>query len=74
MSVENDGTDFLLDQKAVSRVLDVSTKTLENWRWKNIGPRYCKMNRMVRYRSSDLMDYIDMHAKESFLSNAKSVS
>ncbi len=49
----------LLDQKEVAEMLGVSTKTLECWRWKKIGPEYIKIGRLARYMDSVIMAYID---------------
>lgn len=48
----------LMDQKQVAKMLGVSTKTLESWRWRKTGPRFIKIGRLARYRMSDVMAYI----------------
>jgi len=50
--------DFMLDQEDVSRLLKVSTKTLEYWRCQGIGPNFVKVGKLVRYRMSDLNEFI----------------
>lgn len=54
--------EFLLTTEAAANVLGCSTAWLERQRWKRQPPRYIKVRgrsgRMVRYRMSDLMDYI----------------
>jgi predicted DNA-binding transcriptional regulator AlpA len=52
------GTDKLMDQGDVAVMLGISTKTLENWRWRKIGPRYIKLGRLARYRMADVIAYI----------------
>jgi len=49
----------LLDQKEVAVMLGVSTKTLECWRWKKIGPEYIKVGRLARYMDTVIMAYIE---------------
>ena len=49
---------YLLDQEEVARMLCVSTKTLEYWRWKKVGPKYIKIGRLARYREADVVDYV----------------
>jgi predicted DNA-binding transcriptional regulator AlpA len=49
----------LLDQKEVAEILCVSPRTLERWRWKDLGPRYVKVGSLVRYRECDVQDYIE---------------
>jgi len=34
--------------------LDVQPATLEQWRWRGCGPRFCKIGRSCRYRITDL--------------------
>lgn len=44
----------------VAKILQVSTETLKNWRWKKIGPKWVKLNSdkgMVRYVEEDLEAY-----------------
>ncbi|KAF0218569.1 MAG: hypothetical protein FD174_2869 [Geobacteraceae bacterium] len=56
--------DKLLKQAEVKELLQVSDATLETWRHKGQGPRFCKVGKSVRYRLSDVMAYIDsrMHS------------
>lgn len=53
--VENDR---LLKQPEVERILGMSAASLEQWRLKGKGPKFCKLGRSVRYRESDLRAYI----------------
>lgn len=53
-----DGLEKLMDQGEVADMLGLSTKTLESWRWRKVGPRYLKIGRLARYRMSDVMAYI----------------
>ena len=49
----------LLTQKKVQEYLGVSSSTLEQWRLKGVGPCWVKVGgRLVRYRYSDLLQYI----------------
>jgi hypothetical protein len=51
----------LLTEIEVAAVLRVSVFVLREWRRRNIGPRYLKINgRAVRYRLSDLTTYQDL--------------
>lgn len=49
----------LLNQKEVADILGVSPKTLEYWRWKQVGPKFCKIGKLARYKESDVRSYID---------------
>lgn len=50
----------LVDQRTAAAMLGVNTHTLENWRWRGIGPRARKIGqRLVRYHRADLAAFID---------------
>jgi len=45
----------LVDQRRAAEILGVNQHTLENWRWRGIGPRARKIGqRLVRYHRADL--------------------
>ena len=48
----------LVDQEFVAEYLGISTKTLEYYRWKKMGPRYLKIGSLVRYRKCDVVAYV----------------
>lgn len=49
----------LVDENTAAAILGVKKTTLQNWRWKGIGPRFHKIgNRLVRYSRADLSDYV----------------
>jgi predicted DNA-binding transcriptional regulator AlpA len=50
--------DKLLTEKDVAPILGVSVYTLQRWRVRRVGPRYVKLGRAIRYRMSDLLDFI----------------
>lgn len=58
------GVDKLVDQKEVAKLLGVSVKTVECWRWQKKGPKYIKLGRLARYRMSDVMKFIQGLVKE----------
>lgn len=45
--------DNLLSTKELSEYLNISEKTLIQYRLKGIGPRYVKIGHLVRYRKVD---------------------
>jgi predicted DNA-binding transcriptional regulator AlpA len=51
-------SDKLLTEKEAALVLGVSVYTLQKWRLRRVGPRYVKLGRAIRYRMSDLLDFI----------------
>lgn len=48
----------LMDQSEVAEFLGISTKTLEYYRWKKIGPQFLKIGKLARYRKCDVIAYI----------------
>ena len=59
-----DGTDVsfsgvaTMSTKEAARFLGISHRTLEDWRLKGTGPTFIKWGRTVRYRWSDLWDFL----------------
>jgi predicted DNA-binding transcriptional regulator AlpA len=51
--------DFLLSQKQAARILGLSVRTLERHRVAGTGPRFARLGRLIRYRQSDLTDWVD---------------
>lgn len=45
--------------------LKIKTATLEQWRWNGNGPRFIKLSRSVRYRRSDLDDFMNSRVFEN---------
>ena len=46
----------------VAEHLQKPPRTLEQWRYRGIGPRYVKVGRDVRYRWSDVEKWLDEQA------------
>lgn len=51
--------DELLDQKSAAKLLRLSVRTLERHRLDGTGPRFCRLGRLIRYRQSDLREWIE---------------
>lgn len=49
----------LLREHEAAEYLNVSTKTLQNWRSRGVPPRYRKLNGAVRYVLADLLAFVD---------------
>jgi hypothetical protein len=49
----------LLDERAVSSILNISVPTLCRWRILKVGPRFLKLSFAVRYRPEDIASFID---------------
>jgi len=43
----------------------VQRSTLDNWRWSGDGPPFIKVGGRVRYRLSDLADWLDARTRSS---------
>jgi predicted DNA-binding transcriptional regulator AlpA len=48
----------LLTEKQAAAYLNMAVKTLQNWRWRGVGPRYVKIGDLVRYRKADLDEFV----------------
>lgn len=51
-------TDKLMTQREVKEITGLADSTLEQWRLKGKGPKFIKLGRLVRYRTSDVQNYI----------------
>lgn len=49
----------LLTSSQVSKYLDVPTSTLANWRYQGRGPTFVRLGGHVRYRASDVTEWIN---------------
>lgn len=50
----------LLTDTDVAEILGITVKTLQQWRWKGIGPAYIKVGQgWVRYRPTDVSDWLE---------------
>ena len=55
----------LLTPKEAAEFLSVGEKTLAKWRSERRGPSFVKQGRIVRYRISDLDEWICTHIHEA---------
>lgn len=49
----------LITEKEAAQFLSVSLRTIQNWRFRNRGPKYKKLGRLVRYSVADLYAYAE---------------
>jgi predicted DNA-binding transcriptional regulator AlpA len=54
-----------LDQKSAARLLHLSVRTLERHRIAGTGPKFCRLGRLIRYRESDLRNWIERSVHSS---------
>lgn len=53
-----DRIESLLTETEAAGYLKLTTRTLQAWRWKGGGPTYLKLGSSVRYRRTDLEDWL----------------
>ena len=47
-------TTTLRKPEEISSTLGIPVATLAQWRWRGIGPAYCRVGRHIRYRQDDI--------------------
>ena len=68
-----DDPDSLIRQEAAALILGVSPRCLENWRHRGGGPRWVQISsRCIRYRRSDLIQFIDERVKTNTSEDGRS--
>jgi predicted DNA-binding transcriptional regulator AlpA len=53
--------DSALNENQAAEFLGLSTRTLQAWRVRGGGPRYCKIGRSVRYSRRELIAFQQTH-------------
>lgn len=48
-----------VDEHEAAGILGLKVATLQKWRWEGTGPKFLKVGRLVRYRLSDLNEFLD---------------
>lgn len=51
----------LIDSAALSELIGVPHRTLDQWAHRRVGPRYVKVGRHRRYRIDDVERWLDEH-------------
>ena len=63
--MEKYNEDKLLTTQQLAKMLLVNPETLRSWRWKGThGPNFIKIGYRVRYKMSDVKEYLDKHPEE----------
>ena len=60
----NDRVNFL-DSSQAADYLGVKRTTLEAWRCRGGGPKFVKLGRLVKYRQSDLDNFIEARVRSN---------
>lgn len=56
----------VVNEAEAARILGVARRTLQDWRFRGVGPRYIAYSRRsVRYRVSDLLEYMERCVRTS---------
>ena len=55
---------MLLTENEASEILNCTKAALRRWRRERRGPDFIKIGRLVRYRESDLLDFIDINTRK----------
>lgn len=63
-------TQKLTDTAGAAEYVGLAPVTLEAWRPPVTGPKYVKLGRDVRYRLSDLDDYLSRQTRQHYKYNA----
>ena len=53
------------DQAGVAAYLGVSERTLEDWRYRSRGPRFVRVGANVRYRKTDVDQWLEANASKT---------
>jgi predicted DNA-binding transcriptional regulator AlpA len=57
--------DVLLREGETASLLDLSTRTLQDWRVRGCGPKFRKLGRSVRYRLEDVQAFVNENVHQS---------
>ena len=52
-------SDAALTENEAAELLGLSPRTLQSWRVRGGGPRFCKIGRAVRYRRHFLIEFLE---------------
>jgi predicted DNA-binding transcriptional regulator AlpA len=63
--LELNNQDKFLNEKELATILNIKPETLSNWRWDGKGPIYIKLGSNVRYRLSDVQDFLNGRIRKS---------
>lgn len=47
-----------MTEREAAKILDKSMFTMQQWRWKGIGPKYARIGGRIRYFQKDLEEYV----------------
>lgn len=59
--IHSPDTGEYLTTQDLAELLDVRVKTLHNWRYKGVGPRFVKQGGVVRYHRDAIVQWRERH-------------
>lgn len=62
----------LVTEDEASRILKCTVAALRRWRRERRGPRFVRLGRLVRYRESDLTEFVDQNTEGAVLQRGQS--
>ena len=60
-----DVVEQLMSTEEVAKVLNRPPRTLRQWRYLGVGPKYLKVGAAVRYRSNDVENWLRAQERET---------
>ena len=57
--------DYAINENQAAEFLGVSVRTLQAWRVRGGGPKFCKISRAVRYQRRALVEFLQQHTVTS---------
>jgi predicted site-specific integrase-resolvase len=55
----------LMRETEAARLLGLSARTLQKWRWSGKGPEFLRLNGAVRYNRADLLRFVSLARRTS---------
>ena len=64
MHPSNDPKLQTFNEVEAGQIVGLTPKALQSRRWRGEGPAYIKVGRLVRYRMSDLLAFLEANTKQ----------
>ena len=56
--MHNDGNSEIMTEADVAELMQVTVRTVQGWRYNKIGPPYTKIGGTIRYRRSQILEWM----------------
>jgi predicted DNA-binding transcriptional regulator AlpA len=60
----------LLSNEETANLLGLKPATLDNWRWRGVGPTFVRVGSRVKYSESDVLAWLDAQKRRSTTDDA----